>query len=217
MILSIDGNIGSGKSTLFNSLKKYFSEEINCNGKKIVFIDEPVNDWQKIKDKNGKNILECFYENPEKYSFSFQMLAYISRLSKLQKTIKTGEYDIIITERCVFSDRNVFAKMLFDCGKMNEIEWQIYEEWFYNFLDDLPIVYFIYINVDPEICFNRIKNRNRRGENISLNYLKDCDSYHKIWLKNPEKHVVEIDGSKDISYHPKYIERIKQLIVLNQV
>ena len=217
MILSIDGNIGSGKSTLFNSLKKYFSEEINCNGKKIVFLDEPVNDWQKIKDKNGKNILECFYENSEKYSFSFQMLAYISRLSRLQKAVKTGEYDVIITERCVFSDRNVFAKMLFDGGKMNEIEWQIYEEWFYNFLDDLPNIYFIYINTDPETCLNRINKRNRPGENISLDYLKDCDYYHKNWLENLGPEIVELDGSKDISHNPNYINRIKQLFVLNQV
>jgi deoxyadenosine/deoxycytidine kinase len=217
MILSIDGNIGSGKSTLFNSLKNYFSEEINCNGKKIVFIDEPVNDWQKIKDKTGKNILECFYENPEKYSFSFQMLAYISRLSRLQKVVKTGEYDVIITERCVFSDMNVFAKMLYDSGNINEIEWQVYRQWFYNFLDDIPVVYFIYINTDPETCLDRINNRKRPGENISLQYLKDCDSYHKLWLENPEKHVVELDGSKDISHHSIFIERVKQLFVLNQV
>jgi len=217
MILSIDGNVGSGKSTLFNSLKKYFSEKINCCGKKIVFIDEPVKDWQKIKDENGKNILENFYENPEKYSFSFQMLAYISRLSRLQKVVKTGEYDVIITERCVFSDRNVFAKMLFDSGKINVIEWQIYEKWFYNFLDDLPNVYFIYINTDPETCLNRINKRNRLGENISLDYLKNCDYYHKTWLENPGPEVVELDGSKDVSNNPIYINRIKQLFILNQV
>ena len=217
MILSIDGNIGSGKSTLFKSLKKYFSEDSNCNGKKIIFVDEPVEEWQKIKDKNGKNILECFYENPEKHSFSFQMLAYISRLSKLLTIIKKGEYDIIVTERCVFSDRNVFAKMLFDSGKMNEIEWQVYEMWFYNFLGELPRVYFIYLNTAPELCFDRIKKRNRPGENIPLDYLKNCDTYHKIWLENPDKHVLELDGSKDMSYHQLYINKIKQLIVLNQV
>jgi deoxyadenosine/deoxycytidine kinase len=217
MILSIDGNIGSGKSTLFKSLKKYFSEDSNCNGKKIIFVDEPVEEWQKIKDKNGKNILECFYENPEKHSFSFQMLAYISRLSKLLTIIKKGEYDVIVTERCVFSDRNVFAKMLFDSGKMNEIEWQVYEMWFYNFLGELPTVYFVYLNTSPEICFDRIKKRNRPGENIPLNYLKNCDSYHRIWLENPDKHVLELDGSKDMSYHQIYINKIKQLIVLNQV
>ena len=49
------------------------------------------------------------------------MMAYISRLKSLRVALK-NDYDIIITERSVMTDRNVFAKMLFDSHKLSKIE-----------------------------------------------------------------------------------------------
>ena len=40
-------------------------------GIKIMFIQEPVNEWLSITDIDGTNILSKFYDNQEKYSFSF--------------------------------------------------------------------------------------------------------------------------------------------------
>ena len=40
-IISIDGNIGSGKSTLMGNLKSYFSNNTN-----VVFLKEPVDEWE---------------------------------------------------------------------------------------------------------------------------------------------------------------------------
>ena len=57
-IISIDGNIGSGKSTLIEYLKK------NCkDNKNITFLEEPVNKWINTVDDNNKNVLEMFYED----------------------------------------------------------------------------------------------------------------------------------------------------------
>jgi len=108
-IISIEGNIGSGKSTILNSLKEYFK-----SNQKIVFLQEPVAEWNEIRDKNNITILSKFYENQKKYSFAFQMMAYISRLSLLKDTIAKYPDSIIITERCLNTDRHVFAKMLYD-------------------------------------------------------------------------------------------------------
>ena len=58
------------------------------NEKKYLFLEEPVDEWTKIKDKEGRSILEKFYNNQEKYAFSFQMLAYISRLTDLKNAVK---------------------------------------------------------------------------------------------------------------------------------
>jgi deoxyadenosine/deoxycytidine kinase len=66
-IISIDGNIGSGKSTLLEFLKKEFADNEN-----IMFLREPVDIWESITDESGTNILEKFYEDQTKYSFSFQ-------------------------------------------------------------------------------------------------------------------------------------------------
>ena len=61
-IFSIDGNIGSGKSTILTSLKIIFN-----NKKDVIFLDEPVSEWEKIKDKNDVTILEKFYNTIEVY------------------------------------------------------------------------------------------------------------------------------------------------------
>ena len=41
-----------------------------------------------ITDENGITILEKFYENPTKYGFSFQIMAYISRLNIMKEEQK---------------------------------------------------------------------------------------------------------------------------------
>ena len=80
-IISVEGNIGSGKSTFVEMLKKYFLDNEEMS---ICFVQEPVELWNEIKDNDGKTMIENFYSNPEKYSFAFQMMAYISRLSILK-------------------------------------------------------------------------------------------------------------------------------------
>ena len=55
-IYSIEGNIGSGKSTLVRMLKEYFKDN-----DKIIFADEPVEDWMSVKDNSGEDILSKFY------------------------------------------------------------------------------------------------------------------------------------------------------------
>ena len=84
-IFSIEGNIGSGKSTLVKMLKNKLKIIKNTS---VIYLPEPVEVWESIKDKDGKNAIEKYYENPEKYAFSFQMMAYISRIHQLKETMK---------------------------------------------------------------------------------------------------------------------------------
>ena len=112
-IITIEGNIGSGKSTLVSKL-----EEIFKNNTDYYFLQEPVSIWNTIKDENGVTILEKFYNETEKYAFQFQMMAYISRLSILREAIKNKKAKYIITERSIYTDSNVFAKMLYDDKKI---------------------------------------------------------------------------------------------------
>ena len=84
IIFSIEGNIGSGKSTLMENLKKTYK-----NNSQVIFLKEPVDEWENIKDSNGVTILQKFYADQEKYSFAFQMMAYVSRLNVLRDALKT--------------------------------------------------------------------------------------------------------------------------------
>ena len=44
---------------------------------------------------------------------------------------------ILFLERSMFTDRNIFAKMLYDSKNMNELEYQIYNKWFDEFAECL--------------------------------------------------------------------------------
>jgi deoxyadenosine/deoxycytidine kinase len=179
-IISIEGNIGSGKTTLFENLKKRYSQHTN-----IVFLKEPVDEWCKIKDENGMTMLEKFYQDQSTYSFPFQMMAYISRLKLLKDTIQSNPCSsmIIITERSLYTDKMVFAKMLYDSHKMEYVNYQIYLQWFDTFVQEFPIHKIIYVNTKPEICHARIAVRHRDGEDhIPLEYLKTCHDYHTQML-----------------------------------
>ena len=74
-LVSIEGNIGSGKSTLLAYLKQKYGDNDT-----IIFLKEPVDEWEQIKDCNGNTILKKFYADQQKYAFPFQMMAYISRI-----------------------------------------------------------------------------------------------------------------------------------------
>tara|TARA_Y100000590_G_scaffold2532_2_gene3341 strand:- start:7108 stop:7728 length:621 start_codon:yes stop_codon:yes gene_type:complete len=191
MIVSIEGNIGSGKSTIINYLK-------NIDNNNIVFVDEPVDEWLNIKS-NGKNALELFYEDQEKNSFWFQVLAYITRLRNLLETVKKNPDKIIITERSIYTDKYVFAQMLFDSGKISDIEFQTYNYWFDTFKNETRIDVILYVNTKPEECMNRIKTRNRSEESgVELEYLIDCHSKHVDWLENKHNSkIININGHLD--------------------
>ena len=70
--LFLEGNIGSGKSTFLKELQKYFPN--------IKFINEPVETWESIVDESGNNMIENYYKDNKKYAFSFQVMAYGTRV-----------------------------------------------------------------------------------------------------------------------------------------
>ena len=165
-------------------------------------------------------MLEKFYENQVKYSFAFQMMAYISRLSILKKCIDENPDFIIITERCLNTDRYVFAKMLFDDGKIEDVEYQIYLNWFDHFSYLQHTQKIVYLKTDPNTCITRINKRNRLGEsNISLEYLENCNKYHDNMLNeiNNEKLVIDsnIDTDIDKDIINKWINDIENFIKID--
>jgi len=199
-IFSIEGNIGSGKSTLVGKLRDNYKDVTNCFSKNIIFMEEPVDIWVTIKDSAGENMIEKFYKDQTKYGFSFQMMAYISRLSMLKKCIKENPDSIIICERSINTDKNVFAKMLHDDGKIEDVEFEIYTRWFDEFISDIPTSGVIYVKTDPYISHSRVIKRGRKGEDIPLSYLVNCDLYHNVWLVNKENsngNILVLDGDHD--------------------
>lgn len=218
IIVSFDGNIGSGKSmTCYEYeqyLKKYMSNE-NVDSipvfptitsiDEICFLDEPVELWNQVCDKDGVNILINLYKNIRANAFKFQMMAYISRLSLLRKAVNNPKIKLIITERSVETDRNVFAKMLYDVGDISHDEFQIYTLWFDEFLTDVPLSGIVYINASPEVCLTRIGKRAREGETIQFDYIQRCHQYHEDWIHSKKCALLELPANQDISESPRIL------------
>jgi deoxyadenosine/deoxycytidine kinase len=196
LIISIEGNIGTGKSTFIDKVQDYF-EHIKSNTK-VGFIPEPVNVWNSVTDNEGVTILEKYYEDQHKYAFPFQMMAYISRLAVMREAL-THDYDVIIMERSMFTDFEVFAKMLYDDKKIEAIEYNIYKKWFDEFVGDFPEILHIYIQADPTVSSGRVIKRGRQGENIPLSYLEKCHEYHEKWLLDgDDQPILLFDGNKEM-------------------
>lgn len=209
--ISIEGNIGSGKSTLLSNLKETLSKRTHTH---VIFLQEPVEEWATIQDNNHVTILEKFYNDQDKYAFSFQIMAFITRLKLLKKVVENIKETeelcaredikttwIIITERSLQTDKMVFAKMLYDSGKIEDINYKIYLHWFDAFAQDFVISKIIRVQADPDVCFERIKKRNRNGEKqIPLEYLQSCSNYHDAMYRDKSicKIQLTLDGNMDI-------------------
>lgn len=173
-IISIEGNIGSGKSTLLKRLAD--------TNQDVVTLQEPVDMWNSVRDENGKTIIELYYADQKRWAFAFQMMAFITRVRILKEAIKSNSGKIIVTERSVFTDKNIFAMMLHDSGVMSDIEYSIYLRWFDELTEGIKIDKVVYVRTEPSECEWRIKCRNRAGENIPIEYLQSCHEYHEKWL-----------------------------------
>ena len=192
-LFTLEGNIGAGKSTLIHHLRL-----IKCVGElPVVFLPEPVNIWEQVVDEQGRNMLQLFYSDQVKYSFAFQMMAFISRYCLLEDAIKANPGAVIVTERSLFTDYYVFATMLFETGCMSSVEHAIYKKWFDRF-NRFRLSGIIYLKCDPTVALARCTSRNREGESVDLAYLTLCDQKHE-WINDDETPLLQLDANQAIN------------------
>jgi deoxyadenosine/deoxycytidine kinase len=185
----IEANIGAGKTTIIEKLQNLENVEI---------IPEPVNVWLNIKDNNGVNLLQHFYEDMNKNAYMFQSMVFKTRMEAIDKEqLKPLRF----IERSVWTDRYIFGKMCIEDKMMSSIEIECYKYW-YNWLENrFPIKPdgIIYIRCSPKKCLERINGRGRNEESaIPLEYLEKLHKLHDEWLLNWTKTpILIIDNEED--------------------
>lgn len=179
--LSIEGNIGAGKSTFLKIIEQIFD---------IQAVFEPHEKWQRVGQ--SENLLDKFYKDTARWAYTFQSYAFVTRVVEQEINARKSMHATHILERSVYSDRYCFAKNCFEMGMMNALEWKLYQEWFGWLVDNYaPKVHgFIYLRTDPEVCYKRILKRNRsEEESVSLDYLRMIHAKHEAWLIKQEENM----------------------------
>jgi deoxyadenosine/deoxycytidine kinase len=177
IVYFVEGNIGTGKSTFLKMIEM-------CYPHTCQVIYEPVDTWTSFKDKDGVNILGHFYKDPKRYAYTFQNIAFISKIEKLTEIDYSKRF--IFIERSIWSDKNVFAKNCHLSGLMNDIEYQVYNTWF-KWIEnnaEIPSKFtFMYLKCSPETSYKRVNIRGRAEESgLGLDYLTQIHDRHEEWL-----------------------------------
>lgn len=185
IVISLDGLIGAGKTTLM--------EHIGAAMPDVEVVYEPVGEWMTLKNAEGKSLLELFYEDKRRWSYTFQNCAILTRIRGIKNAIKRSTKRVILTERSVLTDRFVFAEMLRDSGDIDPMEWDLYMKWYESFAEDLPVRGVIHLTTGVGTSAERIVKRGRHGEDhIPLDYLSALDAQHRKWLANTDLPVLRL-------------------------
>lgn len=175
--ICVEGNISVGKTTF---LQKIATEIIELRDL-VEIVPEPVDKWKDVGPDHF-NLLDAFYNEPERYAYTFQNYVFATRLMKEQETSK-GIKPLRLMERSIFSDRLVFVRAVHEAKWMSELELRIYESWFDPFISALPGLVpdgFIYLRASPDTCLQRLHMRNRPEErSVTLDYLRGLHEKHE--------------------------------------
>ena len=219
-IIFVEGNIGTGKSTLLRNINNIKGNHL------ITTYQEPVDKWQEVIDKHtGKNILELFYEDKKRWAFTFQLLVLQTRYDILMNVLKnyndtTGNDDnhTFVFERSLFTDHEVFVRSLRETGDFSDVEYDIYMGIYKQYIEEVNKLnhVFIYLREEPNVSMHRIFKRSRKGESlIPDSYMKTIHLAHDTWLmgdfaRTHKVHVINGDGRESFDIAKEFIQIIEQ-------
>lgn len=173
--ISIEGNIGCGKSTLISNLI------LLCPELEKTIIPEPVERWQPM--------LELYYGDRKRWSFALQTIV-------LQHFCTPKLRSATVFERSPMSSIDVFATSSYLDGTMTKTERRALLAQ-YNVVGWQPETV-IYLDTPVDVCLERMAKRARPGEQlIDRKYMVDLHVRHECMLEDYGGHVVRIDGRQD--------------------
>ncbi|XP_067008484.2 thymidine kinase 2, mitochondrial [Anabrus simplex] len=168
--VSVEGNIGCGKSTFIKYFAKY--PEVDA-------YMEPIDLWRNV---GGHNLLDLLYQDLKRWNFTFQSFVQLSRLD-----IQTQDTDksVQMFERSIQNNRFCFVEMARDSNLLSEPEYTVLCRW-YDWIHDnmnVDLDLIVYLQSSPEVVYERVQQRQRAEEQtVSLEYLKNLHVAYENWL-----------------------------------
>ncbi|MFD1803708.1 deoxynucleoside kinase [Mixta tenebrionis] len=172
-IIAVEANIAAGKSTLIGPLAEKLTA---LTGEKWQLMVEPVD-----ADAQFLALLKDFTAHPGDANIRIRFQLYITRMrQRLLQNLPEGNY---VIERSLYSDM-VFCHANFLQTERPDAS---YMDYYYTikacFADYPPIDVVLYIDRDPQACFDSCMRRARPGEtDYPLDYFFDLKRFHDACL-----------------------------------
>jgi|TARA_R110000782_G_scaffold32346_1_gene78915 deoxyadenosine/deoxycytidine kinase len=180
MLISIAGNIGSGKTTLTTQLAKHYKWEPH------------------FEDVDDNPYLNDFYNDMQRWSFNLQVYYMTSRISKIQE-IRKGK-KTVIQDRTTYEDAYIFAPNLHSMGLMTTRDFETYFSLFKlqeSFITPPDLL--IYLRASVPTLVSQIQKRGRDyEESIRLDYLKRLNERYEAWISTYDQGkllIVDVDNN----------------------
>lgn len=198
----IEGNIGSGKTTLATQMANDF------NGKLVLerFADNP--------------FLPKFYSKPRRYAFPLELSFLADRYQ--QFTADLAQFDLF--SECVIADYDIYKSLIFSKVTLTQDEFLLYKKFFDIIYKDAPKPdIYVYLYQSTEQLLENIRKRGRSFEqNIQPEYLQKINEGYMAYLRSrPKEHTLiinmsELDFVKNRNDYLYLLEKINQAIKTKQ-
>lgn len=173
--ISIDGNIGAGKTTLARLLAKKLNARL-------------------ILEKAAENpFLPAFYENPQGEGFPLELFFLAERFKQLKERLKAND----LFQQITISDYYFGKCLLFAKINLADEEFRLFAKFYDMLLQQLqPPDLLIYLHAPVNLLVKNIEKRNRPFEkNISPGYLHKIQETYSDYIKQHHIKTIYIDVS----------------------
>ncbi|RAJ05289.1 deoxyadenosine/deoxycytidine kinase [Chitinophaga skermanii] len=174
--ITIEGNIGAGKTTLATKLADHFKAKLILEE----FADNP--------------FLPKFYASPDQYAFPLELFFMAERYKQLKEMLSMQE----LFSPMVISDYLFIKSLLFAKVTLAEDEYNLYQKLFEIINPQLkqPDL-LVFLNAPVDLLQANIKKRNRSYEqNIADEYLQNVHDMYMQYIKQHPVRTLMIDSTK---------------------
>lgn len=188
-LITVEGNIGAGKTTLSKMLADHYQAQLVLEQ----FAENP--------------FLPKFYDRPEQYAFPLELSFLAERFQQLKKqTINHDLFNSGIVSDYLFIKSKLFAKV-----NLEPDEYKLYETLFNIIQPNLPqpeLLVFLHAPVSK--LKKNISDRNRVYEkNIPDTYLEKIQDAYTNYLKSDPFITLMIDTREtDFLHNPTHFEQL---------
>ncbi len=191
--VTIEGNIGAGKTTLANILSKHFNARLILEE----FAENP--------------FLPKFYQNPDQYAFPLELFFMAERYKQLKDLLHSNDlFQSITVSDYLFTKCLLFAKV-----NLPEEEFRLYQKLF-DIINPQIIQpdLLIYLHSPVAKLQENIKKRNRSFEqDIPNDYLYTLQETYTQYIKQHNIKTLFIDASNaDFIGNPKHLEIVLEAL-----